>query len=75
MSFAEILEELPKLSENEKRKLFDLLVQELDIGEQEHPEVVAAIDKGLKSLEVGEPTYTLEEARQRVKNISARARR
>jgi hypothetical protein len=76
MSINEILKELPKLTQDEKRQLWNVLGQELS-GEQdeESPEVLAAIERGIRSLEAGERTHTLEEARQRVKEIVAKARR
>ena len=76
MSFNEILKELPKLTQDEKRQLWNVLDHELS-GEQdeESPEVLAAIERGIRSLEAGERTHTLEEARQRVKEIVAKARR
>lgn len=43
--------------------------------EEESPEVLAAIERGIQSLEAGERTRTLEEARQRVKEVVAKARR
>ena len=76
MSFNEILKELPKLTQDEKRQLWNVLDHELS-GEQdeESPEVLAAIERGIRSLEAGERTHTLEEARQRVKEIVDKARR
>jgi hypothetical protein len=43
--------------------------------EEESPEVLAAIERGIQSLEAGERTRTLEEARHRVKEVVAKARR
>jgi hypothetical protein len=76
MSINEILKELPKLTQDEKRQLLNVLDHELS-GKQdeESPEVLAAIERGIRSLEAGERTHTLEEARQRVKEIVAKARR
>ena len=76
MSFNEILKELPKLTQDEKRQLWNVLDHGLS-GEQdeESPEVLAAIERGIRSLEAGERTHTIEEARQRVKEIVAKARR
>src|SRR3981189_446891 len=76
MSFDEILKELPKLTQDEKRQLWNVLDHELSSGQdEESPEVLAAIERGIRSLEAGERTHTLEEARQRVKEIVAKARR
>src|SRR5437667_12651173 len=60
MSIKEILEELPKLTEEEKRQLWNVLDHELAPEEdEESPEVLAAIDEGIRSLEGGEKTYTI----------------
>lgn len=76
MSLKEILEELPKLTQEEKRHLWGVLEQELAQGTgEESPELLAAIDEGIRSLESGEPTYTLEEARHLVAETVAKARR
>jgi hypothetical protein len=75
MSIKEILEELPKLTPEEKRQLWNVLNHEMahDV-EEEPPEVLAAIDEGIRSLESGERTYTIEEARQVVAETVAKAR-
>lgn len=75
MSIQEILEELPKLTQDEKRQLWNVLDHELS-GEpdEESPEVLAAIERGIRSLDAGEPTHSLEEARERVRKIVAKAR-
>ncbi|MBV8213723.1 MAG: hypothetical protein JOZ08_10945 [Verrucomicrobia bacterium] len=76
MSINEILEELPRLTKEEKRQLWNILDHELgEEAAEENPEVLAAIEKGIRSLEAGEPTHTLEEARERVRQIVAKARR
>jgi hypothetical protein len=76
MSIQEILEELPKLTEDEKRQLWNILDQELSgAPDEESPEVLAAIERGTRSLEAGERTHTLDEARERVREIVAKARR
>ena len=51
----EILEQLPKLTHEEKRQLWNVLNHEV---EEETPEVLAAIYEGIRSLESGERTYT-----------------
>ena len=56
MSFEEILEELPKLTSEEERRLRDLLDSELLWTEEEEQ----AIEEGLRSLKE-EPTMTFEE--------------
>ena len=76
MSIKEILEELPKLTKEEKRQLWNVLNHEVthDV-EGETPELLAAIDESIRSLESGEKTYTIEEARRVVAETVAKARR
>jgi len=75
MSIKEILEELPKLTEEEKRQLWNVLDHELTPEEhEESPEVLAAIDEGIRSLENGEKTYTVEEVREHITEIVEKAR-
>lgn len=66
MSMTEILDVLPRLSDAERQTIFRRLVQ-LDAGLEldETPEMLAAIDAGVRSLETG-PAVPLEEARQRL---------
>ena len=67
MSIKEILDELPKLTEEEKRQLWNVLDHELTPEEdEESPEVLAAIDEGIRSLESGERTFTIEEVREHI---------
>jgi hypothetical protein len=74
MSINEILEELPKLTEEEKRQLWNVLDHELTPEEdEESPEVLAAIDEAIQSLERGEKTYTVEEVREHIAEIVERA--
>ena len=56
MSFDEILEALPKLTTEEKKRLRELLDSELSWTEEEEQ----AIEEGLRSLKE-EPTMTFEE--------------
>lgn len=76
MGFKEILEEIPKLTQEEKRHLRSVLEQALthDV-EDEDPELLAAIGDGIRSLESGKQTYTVEEARRLVAETVAKARR
>jgi hypothetical protein len=75
MSIKEILEELPKLTEEEKRQLWNVLDHELTPEEdEESPEILAAIDEGIRSLENGEKTYTIEEVREHIAEIVEKAR-
>jgi hypothetical protein len=51
------------------------LKHELTPGEdEESPEFLAAIDEGIRSLETGEKTYTIDELRQQIASIVERAR-
>ena len=61
MSFDEILEELPKLTTEEKKRLRELLDSELSWTEEEEQ----AIEEGLRSLKE-EPTMTFEELDRRI---------
>ena len=73
MSIKEILEELPKLTQEEKKQLWNALNHEVSHDvEEERPELLAAIDEGIRSLESGEQTYTVEEARQLVSEFKFR---
>jgi hypothetical protein len=67
MSVNEIIQELPKLSPEDRH----LLRQELDERYledfEETPEMLAAIDEGLRSLRE-EPTITIEELREKMKS-------
>jgi hypothetical protein len=75
MSIKEILDELPKLIEEEKRQLWNVLDHELTPEEdEESPEVLAAIDEGIRSLESGERTYTIEEVREHIAQALEKAR-
>jgi predicted transcriptional regulator len=66
MSTAEILDELPRLSDDERETILHRLIQ-LDAGAEleETPEMLAAIDAGIQSLESGSGV-SIDEARQRI---------
>jgi predicted transcriptional regulator len=66
VSITEILEELPRLPDAERQVIFRRLI-ELDAGAniEETPEMLAAIDAGIRSMATG-PYVPLEEARQRI---------
>lgn len=73
MSLDEIIEELPKLTPEERRQIY-LQVERLD-GEPEFeatPEMLATIEEVTRSVQI-EPTYSLEEARQRVREWASTA--
>ena len=62
MSVAEILEELPKLSPTDQSLIRDC-IEELQMGNfDETPEMLAAIDEGIRSAE-NEPGYPVEAVR------------
>lgn len=66
MSMTEILDELPRLEDTERQTILRRLVS-LDAGLEieETPEMLAAIDGGIASMESG-PGVTIEGARQRL---------
>jgi hypothetical protein len=75
MSFNEILEQLPKLTEDEKRQLWNILDQQLADEGEESPEFLAELDARICALDHGARTYSLDEARQMVRDTVTRARR
>ena len=72
MSMSEILDELPRLNDGERRTILHRLT-ELDpaIVLDETPEMLAAIDAGIRSMESG-PGIPLAEARQRIAGWTTR---
>jgi hypothetical protein len=75
MSFNEILEQLPKLTEDEKRQLWKILDQQLAGEKEESPEFLAELDVRIRPLNDGARTYSLEGARQMVRDTVTRAGR
>jgi hypothetical protein len=75
MSFNEILEQLPKLTEEEKRQLWNILDQQLADEGEEGPEFLAELDARIRALDQGARTYSLEDAQQMVRDAVTRARR
>jgi hypothetical protein len=75
MSLNEILEQLPKLTEDEKRQLWNILDQQLAGEGEESLEFLAKLDARIRALDHGARTYSLEEARQMVRDTVTRARR
>ena len=75
MSLNEIIEQLPKLSDDEKRQLWNILDHELSGEGEESPEFLAELDARIRALDHGARTYSLDEARQMVRDTVARARR
>lgn len=72
VSVTEILEELPRLADAEREAIFRRLI-ELDVKGviEESPEMLAAIDAGIRSMETG-PGVPLEEVRQRIAGWTSR---
>jgi predicted transcriptional regulator len=66
MGMTEILDELPRLSDGDRQTILNRLLQ-LDAGLEieETPEMIAAIDAGVRSMESGSGV-PLEEARRRI---------
>jgi hypothetical protein len=62
MSVTEIIQELPKLSPEDRHVLRQELDERYLTDFEETPEMLAAIDEGLRSLKE-EPTMTLDELR------------
>jgi hypothetical protein len=75
MSLNEILEQLPKLTEDEKRQLWKILDQQLADEGEESPEFLAELDARIRALDHGARTYSLDEAWQMVRDTLTRARR
>jgi hypothetical protein len=75
MSLNEILEQLPKLTEDEERQLRNVLDQELTGEEEESPEFLAELDARVRSLDKGARTHSVDEARKTVNDLVARASR
>ena len=75
MSLNEILEHLPKLTEDEKRQLRNILDRQLADEGEESPEFLAELDARVRALDHGARTYSLDEARQMVRDTVTRTRR
>lgn len=75
MSLNDILEELPNLTDDEKRQLRDAIDGHLAAKDEESPETLAAIDEGIRSLESGEKTYTVDEVREHIDKVITRTSR
>ena len=76
MTLTEIFEQLPKLTPDEKRQLWNVLDRELasEAEPDESPEFLAELDRCVKEADAGGKTYTVEEARQMVREIIERRR-
>ena len=74
MSFAELLEEVKNLSPSEKAALRSFLSEDL-LNQEESEELLAQLDADVAAADTGNSIYTIEETREMVKNVVARARR
>jgi len=73
MSAAEIIEELPKLTLEERLRIYRQIVEMEHLDEIEpSPEFHAAIEQGLRSLET-EPVVPLDEVRDKISQWAARS--
>jgi hypothetical protein len=74
MTLTEIFEELPKLTPDEKRQLWNVLDRGLasESEQDESPEFLAELDRCVREAEAGGKTYTVEEARLMVQEIIGR---
>jgi hypothetical protein len=66
MSVTDIIEELPKLSPEDRNRLRQELEEKYLQDSKETPEMLAAIDEGLRSLKE-EGTITLEQLREEMR--------
>jgi hypothetical protein len=73
MSAAEILDELPKLTVAELQHIHERILELEEAQEvEETPELLAAVDEGLRSLE-SERTYSPNEARAKIAQWASKA--
>jgi hypothetical protein len=73
MSFAELLEEVKNLSPSEKAALRSLLSDDL-LNQEESEELLSQLDADVAAADAGNRIYTIEETREMVRNVVARAR-
>jgi hypothetical protein len=74
MSFAELLVEIKNLSPSEKATLRSFLNDDL-LNQEESEELLAQLDADVAAADAGNSVYTIEETREMVRNVVARARR
>lgn len=74
MSFAELLAEIKNLSPSEKAALRSFLSEDL-LNQEESEELLALLDADVAAADAGSSVYTIEEAREMVRNVVAQARR
>jgi hypothetical protein len=73
MSFAEILEEVKNLSPGEKAALRRFLAGDL-LNQEESEAFLAQPDADAAAADIGNKIYTIEETRETVRSVAARAR-
>jgi hypothetical protein len=74
MSFAELLEEVKNLNPSEKAAPRSFLSEDL-LNQEESEELLAQLDADVAAADAGNNIYTIEETREMVRNVVARARR
>jgi hypothetical protein len=74
MSFVELLEEVKNLNPSEKAALRSFLIEDL-LNQEESEELLAQLDADVAAADAGNTIYTIEETREMVRNVVARARR
>jgi hypothetical protein len=74
MSFAELLAEVKNLTPSEKDALRTFLAGDL-LDQEESEEFLAQLDADAAAADAGNKTCTIEEAREMVRSVVARARR
>jgi hypothetical protein len=72
MSFAELLAEVKNLSQSEKEALRSFLAEDL-LNQEESEEFLTQLDSD--AAHAGNKVYTIEETREMVKSVVARAGR
>lgn len=74
MSATEILDELPKLSHEERMAIYQRIVEMegLESDMEESPEMLAAIDEGRRARENGK-SYTPQDARELIAQWTTRS--
>ena len=74
MSITEILDELPKLKLGDRWAVWRRL-SELEVDDEitPTPEMLAAIDEGLRSADT-EPRYTVDEIHQKIEQCARRSK-
>ena len=74
MSLAEILEEVKNLNPGEKAALRSFLADDL-LNQEESEAFLTQLDRDAAAADAGNKTYPIEETREMVRSVAARARR